>query len=221
MPVNQAHRDRVLRVVQSEGNPQLLMAPLQTVPALLPNSWVQALTQPDPRAAVLDGLWKPMAAHLPRVLAALRRTIQGIGVLTRNNRPPSLIYFFTRGPLETAFRGFVPGPVSHPDAKALPQEFLEFYKVHDGWRDHMAAAMGPAPVSEWTHLSDNPEEPAGKFLVVFGNGGAAFLGFDFEEAPPLCYVLWGDEEEPPELVPDVWLKLDEWIAEYLEGSDPA
>lgn len=222
MPVTQAHRDLALKRAASEGRPVLEVAPAASLPAGLPVSWTQALAAPDPRAAVLS-LWKPFASRLPRVLKILRDSLQGVGLLSTASRPPSLVYFLTDGDGDpVVYRGFVPAAtVAHPRASALPPDFLAFYQVHDGWWDLSFQALGPAPPFAWHFLSDDPEQHGSTFLVVFNDGGGSLLGFDLDEKPPLAYILRGGEDEPPELVPDVWERLDAWISAQLAGLKPA
>ena len=221
MTITQLHIDKVLKFAQPEGNPVLQIAPLILSSNEIPTLWLEVLSAPVPRIAVIDKLWLPMKDRLPHLIDILRKNLQGVGLLTTNKKPPSLIYFFSDGDLGFSYRGFVPTTVQHPAAKNLPQEFLDFYaNVHDGWRDHVSTGMGPYAVSEWCPLSPNLDEPAGKFLVFFNNGGTVLMGYDLEESPPLCYILWGDEDEPPELVPDIWKRLDTWISDYLQDCDP-
>lgn len=220
MAVTQQHVEEVLEQVADEGDPSLSLLPLSVLPKAAPPSWERALKAPNPRNAVLDDLWKPAARLLPRTREALRRGLQGVGLLTVRKKPPSLIYFLTRGDgSETyAYRGYAPGKVRHPKAALLPPALLEFYAVHDGWVDLFGESMGPAPSSSWAFLEDNPATPAGKFLAVFNNGGDATVGFDLRSSPPKIFTVWA--EDPPEAVPDFWKRIDAWIAGQLEDLDP-
>jgi hypothetical protein len=212
--------DRLQGLVERDGSPKIELAPLSKVPAGLPPAWGALLAHPEPTKAVWD-LWKPMLKDLPKTLKIFRNSLQGLGLLTTKNRPASLVYLYTRnkGAKAYAYRGFVPAPVQHPKAKALPAEFLKFYQVHDGWAYLTDLGVGPLPSSDWYPLSQDPKSPGSTFLAVFHNGGPASMGFDLTENPPLCYVVWADDK--PKIVRNIWKEIDRWIAAQMDDVDPA
>src|SRR3972149_7340109 len=91
------------RVVH-EGNPELLLGPLDRLTADLPSSWLTVLSASDPLEAAAH-MWSPVADRLPRVCLALRERLQGVGLLFTDEIPASLIYFFTDGDYIFAYRG--------------------------------------------------------------------------------------------------------------------
>lgn len=211
----------ITKHVRAEGNPKVSVAPVgpKDLPAGLPDAWVKVLTAADPRKAVLD-LWKPVEKQVPKVLRAMKKKLQGVGLLTTQKRPPSLLYIFTEMEEELLpWRGFLPRPVDSPHAAKLPKEFLDFYQVHDGWVFVFGESMGPRPSSDWKTLENDPTSPAGQFLVVYTDGGGGTFGFDLRKPKPPAYVVW--PEDKPKAVADVWEELDDWIKEKLSPFDNA
>jgi hypothetical protein len=226
VPITQEDIQRILSRVQ-EQNAVLRLAPISPKDLIIPGKWKEALSQDDPVKAVLDSLWKPVADNLPRTLRVLRRSLQGIGLLSTLEMPLSLVYFFRKNGKAYAFRGYLPGQINNAEHVKLPAEFLGFYQIHDGWVDIFSRSNGPAPSNTWLFLSeilDAPEREVARadfnpehFLVVFNNGGGSYLGFDLSQPRPLCFIWW--KEDPPEIVPDFWKELDEWIAADLGNFD--
>lgn len=219
MPVTKNQINSVLEAVEDEGNPVLHVAPSDATVPGIPPEWARLLASPDARTEVLAGLWQPIARRVPKILKQMRRALQGVGVLTTDTRPPSMIYFFTMEDKDPYFyRGYTPAAKLPKVTSQLPDEFLEFYQLHDGWVDQFEF-MGPMRISDWHPLGSTPGTPAAKFLVVLVAGGGDLLGFDLEESPALCYLL-PDGDDPPEVVPKVWAELDGWIAGEMEDLLP-
>lgn len=211
MAVAKSHIKSVLETVEDEGNPVLHVAPTKEIVPGIPPDWASVLASPEARTDVLK-LWEPMARRVPKVLKEMKRSLQGVGVLTTGERPPSLIYFFTMDDKDPYFyRGYVPGGKPPKLASKLPGEFLEFYRVHDGWVDEFEF-MGPMPGSDWHPLGEGPH--SANFLVVLMSSGGNVIGFDLEESPTLCYFL--PKGSPPKVVPKIWAEFDGWISEEME-----
>lgn len=221
MPVTPKDVDDVRAALAGEGEPVLHLSRPAAAPPGVPPPWIDALSQPDPKRFTFETLWKPIAARMPRTHASLVRAVQGVALVLTRSQPPSLVYFMRRGGRVRTRRGYPPQHPARPEAASLPPAFLDFYKVHDGWGDLLSPTMGPMPSREWNWLEPGADSPAGRFLYVFHNGGNMFMGFDFDESPPLCYVISSDEEEDPEPVSDIVAELDEWMAAQLEDMDPA
>src|SRR5262245_34383103 len=135
MAIGKSHIRSVLETVEDEGNPVLHVAPTNETVQGIPADWARVLASSDARTEVLK-LWEPVARRVPKVLKELKRSLQGVGVLTTDERPPSLIYFFTMDDKDPYFyRGYVPAGKLPETATQLSSEFLEFYRVHDGWVD--------------------------------------------------------------------------------------
>ena len=167
MAVTQQHLDVVLEDLGREGHPVLNIAPVTSAMPGIPAIWKKILSSSTARTDVLDILWKPMAPRFKRTLRIFKSSLQGVGLLTTDARPPSIIYFLTlkKSKNPTYYRGFVPAAKLPPEAKSLPDEFLKFYQIHDGWIDD-TVAMGPLPSRDWHFLDGDPKEPTGKYIWV-------------------------------------------------------
>ncbi len=219
MSLNRSEIAEILTAVQVEGNAQLYLAPVGKAVAECPIQWRNVLAEENPTTELWDKVWKPMAEKMPLTIAAWKKSLQGLGLLITDSKPPSLVYFYKREGAVYAYRGFIPAPLQRPEAAMIPSEFLEIYAVHNGFVDLFSDAMGPLPEPKWFYLSDDKSEPAGSFLAVFNNGGGARFGFDLSEDLPLSYIVWPDE--PPTVIPDLWMAIDQWMAASLNGADPA
>jgi|KBSSwiStaDraftv2_1062776.scaffolds.fasta_scaffold69068_2 hypothetical protein len=219
MAVSKKHVNCVLEAVEDEGNPVLHVAPSKAQVAGIPPEWAAVLASPDARTQVVDVVWGPVSRRVPKIIQSMKRHLQGVGVLTTDSRPPSLIYFLTLEDKEPDFyRGYLPAKKLPPVAKSLPSEFLDFYKVHDGWVDQFEF-LGPMRSTGWHPLSGDARTPSAKFLVVLVASGGALLGFDLRKSPALCYVI-PSGDDPPEIVPKIWTRLDKWIATQWEDLLP-
>lgn len=218
MSLNRSEIAEIIAAVEVEGKAQLHLAPLREAVVGSPPQWQAALTAENPSKELWEGVWKPFATKLPRTVAALKKSLLGLGFLSTRSKPPSLVYFYKREGAIYAYRGFVPTLLQSAEATLIPNEFLEFYHLHNGFVDLFSDAMGPLPETKWFYLSDDKSEPAGSFLAVFNNGGGARFGFDLSERPPLSYIVWPDQ--PPTVTPDLWIALDEWMAAGLQQADP-
>ena len=220
MPLERDQIKAVLDTLAPEGNVRLELAPVERVSRNCPRAWQNLITRETAEIRQsLPTTWGPMANRLPQTVAAWQNILQGVAYLTTDQRPPSLLYFYRRGTEIFAYRGYAPVELSRPETNSLPPAISEVYKVHNGLIDVFSWAMGPLPEVDWHYLSDDPTTPAGSFLVLFNNGGGASVGFDLSEEPALSYVVWPDD--PPNLAPDFWGAIDDWMASGLKGADPA
>jgi hypothetical protein len=221
-PEDRAARKEILQSVRGEGAATLELAPLVKVPRGLPPTWQKALTDPNPTNAVLDSVWRPIAKQWPKTIAAMRRTLQHVGLLTTKKRSHSLVYLFElEGDGGLWFRrGYLPAAKLPKLAARLPKEFLAIYQVHDGWLDGYEM-MGPRRCGEWSPLGQGPHSR--DFLVTFEGHGPAILGFDLSEKQAPCYTVWTQSE--PQRVRKVAKEMDEWIGgrmdEYQRSAPPA
>jgi hypothetical protein len=210
----------VLDALAAEGNARVELAPVERLSRHCPVAWHGILTSEAAQTrAALGTIWGTMAAKIPKTLAAWKKILQGVAFVTTDQRPPSLLYFYRRDGEVYAYRGYAPVKLSRREASLLPPTISEFYQVHNGLVDVFSWAMGPLPEPDWHYLSDDPSTPAGSFLVLFNNGGGASAGFDLSEEPALSYIVWPDD--PPNLAPDFWGAIDDWMATGLEGADRA
>jgi hypothetical protein len=212
-PEDRAYRKEILQSVRREGAATLELAPLLKVPRGLPPTWQQALTDPKPESAVLDKVWRPLAKQYPKTIAAMRRTLRRVGLLTTKKRSHSLVYLFElEGDGGLWFRrGYLPAPKLPKLASRLPKEFLAIYPVHDGWLDGHEM-MGPRRSKEWSPLGRTG--PSRDFLVTFEGHGPAILGFDLSEKPAPCYTVWTQSD--PQRVRKVAREMDEWIGGRMD-----
>jgi hypothetical protein len=207
--------------IEDEGEIQFEIAPLSKLPADLPNAWKGILSADDPVACVLEELWLPWRDLLPGTVAQLQEKLRCIGLLQTGEIPFSLVYCFEDEGEAVFFRGYPCRSIERDEAEKLPNDFLNLYKIHDGWTD-ITGFMGPLPSENWFKLSDIYEEEYSEiipgvrlsdFLVICDKGGSGYLGFDLSKSPPLglaCAV-----GEPVEVSPDVVRTLDEWMAYEL------
>ena len=220
MQLTKEHLAQLTKHLKAEGSPKIEVAPLSKAPAGIPDAWAKILTHKTPTKAVWD-LWKPMAKELPKTLKLFQKSLHAVALCTTKTSPPSLLYIVTEGLGDDAWamRGFAAGRIEHAHAKALAPDFLKFFEqVHDGWCLPWQA-MGPLPVAKWYTLSNDPKAPAGRFLAVFQNGGGAHMGWDLDHEPPVCHIVWPDDK--PELVPQIWKRMDKWMFDQFESIDPA
>jgi len=217
-PEDRAARKYVLKSIRGEGTARIELAPLTKTPPALPPTWRRALTDPHPAVAVLDILWEPVAKQYSRTIAAMRRTLQRVGMLTTTKRSHSIVYLFEledEGGLQLR-RGYLPSTKLPKIAARLPKDFLALYGVHDGWLDGHSM-MGPRRSSEWGPLGLTG--PSSEFLVTFEGHGPASLGFDLRKEPPRCYTVWTQSE--PERVRNVAKEIDEWLAVRMDEYVPS
>jgi hypothetical protein len=212
--------------VVDEGEPELTIGPLREAPADLPSLWTQALTSRDPAAFVAD-LWMPMASRLPRVYEAIRDRLRGVGFLRTEEREASLVYLFADRDSVFAFRGYLPLSEDEIEASGLPGEFLDFYRIHNGWVYFDSGDGGPLPASEWLPLSEVWEEVALKLppgdgspdtlLTVFREGSDLAIAYDTSRSPALPMHCRNDGSV--DVLLDVWTSVDREIGELLEECD--
>jgi hypothetical protein len=207
--------EAILQQVAEEGDPQLLLPPLDELPVRgdIPASWARILATPNAHEHVLSELWDPVRAMMPRTLDALEKNLSGVALLLTASRPPSLLYLFGLESSFYAHRGFAPTTTLPDPGVRLSADLLPFYRLHDGWVDFFSGDFGLTPSAQWRRIGAG-DDGTGGFLAVFSSGSAA-LGFDVDEDGGKAYTLWPGDEEVEE-VPDFWAALDEWLAEQLE-----
>lgn len=228
MHIRQPHYYELIDRVVHEGEPELLLGPLVSPPSDLPPAWGEVLTAEDPRAAVA-ALWQPMADRLPRVWRALQERLPRVGLLRTEEVPVSLIYFFSDGDDSVKYRGRLPLAETKLAASRLPEEFLDFYRIHDGWVLYYSEDGGPAPSTEWLPLSDLWTEvdwklPPGEVSLdtltsVFRDGDELALAYDTSASsglPLLCR-----DDGTIDVLLDMWAAIDREIGLFLEELDPA
>jgi hypothetical protein len=211
------------RVVH-EGEPELHIAPLSAAPDDLPAAWGKALTEHDVRPAMAQ-MWRPMADRVPRIFRALQERLRGVGLLRTEEIPASLLYFFADGNSLLVYRGRLPlGDKRLADAR-LPAEFLDFYRIHDGWFLYFSEDNGPAPRGEWRSLSELWPEVAWKVppgelsletsTVVYRDGDRLAFAYDKPDSTARSLVARGDGTV--QLLLDIWTAIDRDVGEFLEG----
>lgn len=213
------------RVVH-EGEPELSIGPLSSVPAIVPAEWTQVLTTHDYRAAAAK-LWRPMEDRLPRVCLALRERLQGVGLLSTEEISASLIYFFSDGDYLFAYRGRLPLSEGKLSKSHLTEDFLDFYRIHDGWVLYYSEDCGPTPSTEWVPLSSLWTEvawklPPGdaspdKLITVYRDGDELAFAYDVSTSPALPLRCRNDGTA--DVLLDMWAAVDREIAEFLEELD--
>ena len=214
-------QDGLPEYIEDENEVQFEIAPLTRLPVNLPNAWKGILSANDPVGGVLEELWLPWRALLPGTIAQLQEKLRCIGLLQTGKTPFSLLYCFEDDGEAVYFRGYPCRAIDRDEAKKLPSDFLNLYKIHDGWTG-LVGFMGSLPSEGWFDLSDIYDEEYSEmipgvrlsdFLVICDTGGFGYLGFDLSKSPPLalnCAV-----GEPVEVSPDIVRTLDEWMAYEL------
>ncbi len=236
MQILDTHSDQLIDRVIHEGDPELWIGPLTIPPADIPLGWTKALTARDPTdqcAAVLR-LWKPMEDRLPRVCRALRDRLRGVGLLRTAAVPASLIYFFSDGDDWFEFRGRLPVDEDRLSSSPLPADFLDFYRLHDGWVLYHTEDEGPVPSAEWGPVEDLWEGtpfgatqwnvPPGEvsfesFRVVFRGDEELTFGFDTSVEPALPLLCRANGTV--EILGDMWAAIDDRTGAFLETLDQA
>jgi len=207
--------------IEEEGDVVFEIAPLTILPADLPDAWKGILRADDPVGRVLEDLWLPWRDLLPGTIVRLQEKLRFIGLLRTNEIPCSLIYCFEDDGEAVFFRGYPCRSIERDEAGKLPDDFLNLYRIHDGWTD-ITGFMGPLPNEDWFPLSDIyegeysdiiPGVRLSDFLVICDTGGSGYFGFDLSKGPPLGLICAAGE--PVEVSPDVVRTLDEWMAYEL------
>ena len=76
--------------VTHEGDPRLILGPLQVVPSDVPKTWADLLSARDPGPAAFV-LWEAMRKRLPRTCRALFERLQRVALLRTDDVPASLL----------------------------------------------------------------------------------------------------------------------------------
>jgi hypothetical protein len=219
---DEQYAELIDRVVD-EGEPELIIGPLAKPPSELPAHWIEALKAHDPYAAIAQ-LWKPMEMRLPRVCQALRDRLQGIGLLRTEEREQSLLYFFADEESVFAFRGYPALSTELLDSSQLPQEFLDFYQIHNGWVNYDSEDGGPLPIEQWlpipevwpdvTFTGPPGDSSPDAWIRVFHDDPELALVFDTSTSPVLPLRCRNDGTI--DVLLDIWISIDREIGEFLE-----
>ncbi len=232
--LGERERREILAQIGPQRSPRLHLPPLDRPPPGVPAEWLRALASTNPESAVLETLWAPAAALLPRTVAAMERALKLVCLLTADAEPPRLLYGFAHQGDLMLFCGEAPdptalhGPPSAPPGTTLHREMLGLDGIHDGWTGFFVKESGPLPARDryWLARHPDPElvaryrpigDPA-RLLVVSSLPGPGCLGLDLTQSPPLAYLCWKDL--PPELVPDIPARIDDDLGLLLEHMDP-
>lgn len=209
--------DYIKEYVEEEGEVKFELAPIKKIPYGLPKFWEEILISDDPVKKVLECLWLPFIDLLPETITGLQNKLRGIGLLQTEQYPYSLIYVYEEIGEAVFSRGYPSRPVERDEAKYLPSDFLQLYKIHDGWTD-LNGFMGFLPSQDWFDLNDYydgeysdilPGIRLKDFLIICESGSNEYLGFDLSRKPPMgLFCAVGD---PVEVVPDVVRALDKWM----------
>ncbi len=226
MRISEAQYYELIDAVVREGDPTLIVAPLSSTPAEVPAGWAQLLTSPDPRAAIAT-LWRPVADRVPRIYRGLQERLHGVGLLRTDEIPASLLYFFSDGDEWIPFRGRPPLEERALRRSPLPKEFLEFYRIHDGWVHHHSEDSGPLPSAGWSPVSTLWSEVVWKVppgeesyetaIAVYRDSDDFALAYDTSASPALPLRCYGDGTV--DVLLDMWAAVDREIGELLEELD--
>jgi hypothetical protein len=147
-----------------------------------------------------------------------------VGLLSTEDVPASLIYFFRDGDYLFAYRGRPPLSERQLRDAKVPQEFLDFYRIHDGWVLYYSEDGGPAPHGEWSSVSacwpnavwqlPPGDISANALTVVYRDGEDFALAY-----PPLIVStmpMWCSSNGTADVVLDVWAAIDDDIGFVLE-----
>jgi hypothetical protein len=225
MQISEQKYYELLDDVLHEGEPELIFLPFGSAFDDMPGAWVDVANASDWRAALRD-LWFPLANRLPRVHRALQERLQGIGLLRTEEVSASLIYFFGKD-CSFQFRGRSPLAEKELEASQLPSDYLDFYRLHNGFTLYFSRDNGPLPSAEWlppdyfredAKLKIPPGEIFAQALkVVFRIGEEMLLAFDTSKSPALPFVIWRDGTVEP--LADMWATVDREVGGLLEEME--
>ncbi len=218
MNVDSDHVREIEEAVSAEGEPRLIVPSMEVIPSdpRIPSAWIQLLKEVDVIEHVTGNLWKDAIEYLPKVVSALERKLQGVGILLTNTTSPSLVYLFVKRGELFARRGFLPIEDLPEGIRQLPIDLLPVYRIHDGWVDFFSADTGPLRTKDWNVVGESIRGAGDGFLEVFTTGATA-LGFDLSEDPAEPKIIWSDGDV--ESIDNFWGRLDEWIAGELHEMD--
>ena len=209
-----------------EGDAELWVGPLARCPKDCSPAWREILMDREPHATI-GNLWRPMEDRLPRVSRALKERLRGVGLLRTEEVPESLLYFFSSGGEQVEFRGRQPLSGSDLTASRLPDDFLEFYGIHDGFVLYRTESEGPLSKAQWVGGDTLwPEAtrqiPVGDcrlsdIVIVFRGGDDSAFGFDTSTTPSIPLVLRSDGTL--DVLLDMWTAIDDEMAVILDDCD--
>ena len=214
--------------VAEEGDAELWVGPLTRCPKDCPSAWREVLMDREPQATV-GTLWQPMEDRLPRVSLALKERLRGVGLLRTEEVPESLLYFFSSGGERVEFRGRQPLSGSDVAASRLPDDFLEFYGIHDGFVLYRTESEGPLAKAQWVEGDMLWPEATWQIapgdcrlsdvVIVFRSGDDSAFGFDTSRTPSLPLLLRSDGTL--DVLLDIWTAIDDEMAVILDDCDLA
>src|SRR5262249_51833695 len=144
-------------------------------------------------------LWAPIAHRLPRVCHALNERLLGVGLLRTQEVPAGLLYFFVGQGDLFVYRGRPPAREYELGVSSVPAEFLEFYRIHNGWVLDYDEDEGPLPNDRWilpeliwdtAKFQPLPGVASlGDTTVVFRGGADLAFAFELSSKPPVPMLL--------------------------------
>lgn len=208
----------------------------------VPDAWVEMLRQQDAGTQSWLAPWQAYQKLLPGVYEFLHQKVRGICVLLEDQKPPSLLYVYSRGENDYFYRGYPAlDRASLEDRRdvwrKLPPHLQNFYsQLHNGWVFLVDDSLGPLPVQDIKFLSDyewdaEPEDleklpfQLDQVIMVFSNGGGDYLALDLshgaEAAEDYALSWWHEEPLEPHLNFNFWELMDAWICGQVEDIDLA
>jgi hypothetical protein len=203
----------------------------EEVISMVPEKWWNLLTLDSTKVnlAGLRDLWGDKVELLPYSFEEMEKILRGLVVYKKEDELPSLLYIyrFKSGRLSYD-QGFIPVDVNELTEEQqkywsiLPEYFLKFYKLHNGWYQLFSKSGGPMPVDEWFAIDrkhfDIDEEtvakmpfPPERMLVTYSNGGGQYMGFVLpegaEEVKPVWWAL--KYRDQPDTTINFWEELDD------------
>jgi len=228
MRISEEHYYKLVDRVVQEGDPQLSIGPLAAPLDDVPAEWVPILTSADPRTAIAH-LWRSVAHRLPRTYLALRERLHAVALLRTEETPASLVYLFTDGTEWVPYRGRPAVAEAALKRSRLPDDFLEFYRIHDGWVLYYSEDGGPVPSTEWLPISrfwtevvwklppgDISEESA---IAVYRDGDELAFAYETAMTPAAPLGCFGDGSV--DVLLDMWAAIDRELGGFLAEMDLA
>ncbi len=238
--MTQLSKSNISLALHNLKNPDIILSPddvSQSIRQTIPDSWLNLLSLGNVNFSEVYQLWHPVADKMPNLMVELERTLQGIAILTQEDKPPALLYIFVGQNKEFYFyQGFPPLKDSDipPNIAMfwyqLPPDFRSLYTIHNGWIDTFDS-MGHLPIDKLLFFSKNnwypdeldslPFNPE-KTVFVCQTGGSGYLGFelpkyqDTRDALPL--IWWTSTPSCNQKGIEVFPILDELISAQFETN---
>jgi hypothetical protein len=226
MQIDARQYREIIKRMSHEGDPQLLIGPVSDLLPDIPASWNDALRAVDPINAISQ-LWAPVRHRLPRVAHALNERLLGVGLLRTDEVPAGLLYFFgSQGEL-FVYRGRPPAREYQIGVSPIPAEFLEFYRIHNGWVLDYDEDEGPLPIERWTVpeliWGDARWKPfpgvssTNDTIVVFRGGADLGFAYELSSHPPMPILL--SAPATAHALFDMWVAIDDHVSRFLLGFE--